>query len=346
MQLCGGDSGNGLDEVLAELLGDAGGSHLTNTFGTLKEAVNGTEIVALHIVPYKIEFVVAHRLGAKTVYLMVDFIDSGLNNVAPNVGRDEKDDGTTVDDRLAIDSVSVALVFTDIGHKTRAEIATKQCVEYGELSILGVAPFEREDASNADGGLDGVGYWIELRIGNCCFATVIFSSRHSITTSRVVLWARLMRVDGVLGRGWCKERLVLSKEPVVEIASKLEVGLAKMVAVGVKLAKVIQGETINILGTGKCSKRVVGAVEGLVEDVAGDVGCLLKRSLKLMTAFAKMGLELDFGKGGLLDELAEEREQLRGVLLEGIDGDAGGKGVKRWFYDDASVVDKLGHLGG
>lgn len=88
-----------------------------------------------------------------------------------------------------------------------------------------------------------------------------------------------------------------------------------------------KGEVTDVVGEGVGAERVVGAVEELVVEVAGQVVGFLEVGFKLCGAAADVGVEQLGCDHGAVEHLGDEGEKLGGEFGHEVEGDVGGAGV-------------------
>ena len=88
------------------------------TFYALKDTINRTEIVALHILPDRVEFIVGDGVATETVKFEENLMDSRLGVLSSHVSREREENIGAENDGAAVDAVGIALILAEVGHQT------------------------------------------------------------------------------------------------------------------------------------------------------------------------------------------------------------------------------------
>ena len=133
------------------------GGHVAEALREFEDAVDGTQEVADEDVADELQLAVGDGLSAEPVEFG-EYLPHGVVGVSGgNVGKDVEDYGVAVDLGVGVDAVGVAFVFALVAHESRAEVAAEECGEDEEGGVVGMVPGEREEATDAEGGLYGLG---------------------------------------------------------------------------------------------------------------------------------------------------------------------------------------------
>lgn len=118
LKLRRGGGADGGEEEIGELLPYPVEFEGKMTLDALEDAVDRAEIVALHILPDRVELVVGDGLATETVEFEEYLMESRLGALGSHIGRECEENVGAEDDGAAVDAVGVALVLADVGHET------------------------------------------------------------------------------------------------------------------------------------------------------------------------------------------------------------------------------------